>query len=129
MFSKLFQDSIKSFIFILLSLSSIFAKAQNVSLKQDIKIEKLLQEKRKINSSITINDHYKIQIFNGSSEEAKKKLMEFKKDNKGVDATIIFSTPMYKVLVGNYKTRIDAERNLVLFRKKYPTSFLVKPNK
>ena len=100
-----------------------------VTLNQDPKFEQLLNEKRKINSSITINDRYKIQIFNGDSENSKKTLIDFKKDYKTLDATIVFSTPQYKVWVGNFKTRIEAEKNLELLKKKYPNAFLIKPNK
>ena len=106
-----------------------FCQEGNVSITQDPKFEQLLNEKRKINSSITINDRYKIQIFNGDSENSKKTLMDFKKENKDQDATIVFSTPMYKVWVGNYKTRIDAEKKLEFLKKKYPNAFLIKPNK
>jgi hypothetical protein len=100
-----------------------------VAVSQDPKFEQLLNEKRKINSSITINDRYKIQIFNGDSENSKKTLMDFKKENKNMDATIVFSTPAYKVWVGNFKTRIEAEKNLELLKKKFPNAFLIKPNK
>ncbi len=100
-----------------------------VAVSQDPKFEQLLNEKRKINSSITINDRYKIQIFNGDSENSKKTLMDFKKENKNMDATIVFSTPAYKVWVGNFKTRIEAEKNLELLKKKSPNAFLIKPNK
>lgn len=100
-----------------------------VSVSQDPKFEQLLNEKRKINSSITINDRYKIQIFNGDTENSKKILTEFKRDNKNMDATIVFSTPLYKVWVGNFKTRIEAEKNLNDLKKKYPNAFLIKPNK
>jgi len=86
-------------------------------------------EKRKINSSITINDRYKIQIFNGDTENSKKTLLDFKRENKNIDATIVFSTPLYKVWVGNFKTRIEAEKNLNDLKKKYPNAFLIKPNK
>jgi hypothetical protein len=103
--------------------------AQEIIVKQDPKIEQLLAEKRKVNSSITINNPFKIQIFNGSSEESKKILIQFKKDNKEYDATIVFSTPMYKVWVGNFKTRIEAERNLNILKKKYPNAIIIKPNK
>jgi hypothetical protein len=103
--------------------------AQEITVKQDPKIEQLLAEKRKVNSSITINNPFKIQIFNGSSEESKKILIQFKKDNKEYDATIVFSTPMYKVWVGNFKTRIEAERNLNILKKKYPNAIIIKPNK
>jgi hypothetical protein len=103
--------------------------AQEVTLNQDPKFEQLLVEKRKVNSSITINNRYKIQIFNGTSEESKKTLIQFKKDNKNYDATIVFSTPLYKVWIGNFKSRIEAERNLNLLKKNYPNSIIIKPNK
>ena len=103
--------------------------AQEVTVTQDPKLEQLLNEKRKVNASITINNQYKIQVFNSSSEESKKTLIQFKKENKNYDATIVFSTPIYKVWVGNFKTRIEAERNLNILKKKYPNAILIKPNK
>jgi len=36
---------------------------------------------------------------------------------------------LYKVWVGNFKTRIEAEKNLNDLKKKYPNAFLIKPNK
>ena len=117
-----------SFLFLLFSnFNTVFA--QEVTLTQDPKLDQLLAEKRKVNASITINNQYKIQVFNGSSEESKKILIQFKKENKDYDATIVFSTPIYKVWVGNFKTRIEAERNLELLKKKYPNSIIIKPNK
>ena len=53
----------------------------------------------------------------------------FKKENNGLDATIVFSTPSYKVWVGNFRTRMEAERNLIEIKKKYKNVFLIKPNK
>ena len=118
--------SLLTFI-ILNSFSTV--NAQSVTVTQDDNFEQLLNEKRRINSSITINNRYKIQIFNGNSESSKKALIDFKREFKNYDATIIFSTPGYKVIVGNFKTRIEAERNLNLIRKKYPNSILIKPLK
>ena len=105
-------------IFSLFFSVNIFSQESNVTVTQDSKIEQLLNEKRKINASITVNDRYKIQIFTGDSENSKKTLIQFKKENKKMDATIVFSTPNYKVWVGNFKTRIDAERNLSILKKK-----------
>ena len=106
-----------------------YSQEAKVSVSQDPKFEQLLNEKRKINSSITINDRYKIQIFNGDTETSKKTLLDFKRENKNIDATIVFSTPLYKVWVGNYKTRIEAEKNLNDLKQKFPNAFLIKPNK
>lgn len=101
----------------------------SVNLNQDDKFEQLLNEKRKINASITVNDRYKIQIFNGDAESAKTTLFDYKKANKNSDGTIVFVTPIYKIWVGSFKTRIEAEKNLVDLKKKFPLAFLVKPNK
>lgn len=107
----------------------IFSQDKNITVNQDSKFEELLNEKRKINASITISNRYKIQIYNGDSDASKKTLADFKKTNKDLDANIVFNTPIYKVWVGNFKTRIDAERNLILLKKTYPSAFLIKPNR
>jgi uncharacterized protein YlaN (UPF0358 family) len=108
---------------------NINAQDQNLTLNQDPKFEQLLNDKRKINTSLTTNETYKIQIFSGKSEDAKKTLSDFKREYSDIDGTIIFNTPNYKVLVGNFKTRIEAERNLVEIKKKYKSVFLIKPTK
>jgi hypothetical protein len=108
---------------------NINAQDQNLTLNQDPKFEQLLNEKRKINTSISTNDTYRIQIYSGKSDEAKKTLSDFKREYSTVDGTIIFSTPNYKVIVGNFKTRIEAERNLTEIRKKYKSVFLLKPGR
>lgn len=108
---------------------NLYAQENNLTITQDPRFEQLLNEKRKINSSITVNDRYKIQIYSGDSETSKKTLSDFRRDNKAFDGTIVFNTPTYKVWIGNFKSRIEAERNLTDFKKKYPSAFLIKPNK
>ncbi|ESU23173.1 hypothetical protein FEDK69T_13250 [Flavobacterium enshiense DK69] len=123
-------QSILSF-FILSSFSGFKAYSQpsKINIVQDPKFEMLLNEKRKINSSITVNDRYKVQIFYGTNEEAKKNLSQFKKEFRNLDGTIIYSNPSYKVWVGTFKTRIEAEKNYKEILKKYPTALLIRPNK
>ena len=106
-----------------------FAQTEKVTLEQDPKFEQLLNEKIKLNPSLFVNEKYKIQIYNGDSESSKKALNDFKRDFKNFDATIIFNTPSYKVWVGSFKTRIEAEKNLMDIINNYPKAFLIKPNK
>lgn len=117
----------------LISLTFFATKAMaqegNVSVSQDSRFEQLLAEKRKINSSITVNDKYKVQIFYGDNSKARKTLTDFRRDFKDLDGTIIFESPTYKVWVGNFKSRIDAEKRLIDIKKKYPHALLIKPNK
>ncbi|WP_269240581.1 SPOR domain-containing protein [Flavobacterium limnophilum] len=105
------------------------AQDQNITVSQDPKFEQLLNEKRKINTSLTVNDSYKIQIYSGGSENAKKTLNEFRQEFTTIDATIVFNTPNYKVWVGNFKTRIEAERNLTNIKDRYKNVLLIKPSR
>lgn len=113
-----------SFCFI--NKNSIYA--QTTIVEQDEKFEQLLNNKRKINSSISVNDRFKIQIYKGGDEDCKNTFVEFKNNNPSYDVTIVFSTPEYKVWVGNYKSRIEATRNLEILKKTYPKSLLIKPS-
>jgi hypothetical protein len=115
----------------ILILPLTYIEAQNTknTINNDLKFKQLLSEKRKINLSIALNERYKIQIFSGENEKAKKIVVLFKKEFKDIDATIIFNTPNYKVWVGNFKTIMEAERNLAEIKKKYKNVLLIKPNK
>ena len=123
------QRTVFYFLFFCFSTFNISAQNSKNIGNNDPKIEQLLNEKRKINSSIALNDRYKIQIFNGESEKAKKTVLLFKQEFKDIDATIVFNTPNYKVWVGNFKTRMEAERNFAEIKKKYKNTLLIKPNK
>ncbi len=118
-------------LLVLASITGIKSHSQTakINIIQDPKFEMLLNEKRKINSSITVNDRYKVQIFYGTNEEAKKTLSAFKKEYKNLDGTIIYSNPNFKVWVGTFKTRIEAEKQYKEIVKKYPTALLIRPNK
>ena len=88
------QKPIKKWLFLgLFFLNFNILFSQQVTVEQDPKFEQLLAEKRKINAAITLNNRYKIQLFSGASEDAKKMLALFRKDNKHYDATIVFGTP------------------------------------
>src|SRR5690606_17270874 len=113
------------FIIVLIVFSSNNLTAQ-ITLEQDSKFENLLNEKRKVNASITTTDKYKIQIFYGDGNNARKVLNEFKNNFSNIDATIIFSSPNYKVQVGTFRNKIDADRTRLEIINKYPDALVVK---
>lgn len=114
---------------ICITTGTLQAQNQNINIKQDARFEQLLKEKRNINSSISIDDRYKIQVFSGDSEKSKKALYDCKQQFKELDGTIVFNTPNYKVWIGNFRTRIEAERNLAEIKDKYSNAFIIKPQK
>ena len=40
-----------------------------------------------------------------------------------------FETPNYKIWIGKFKTRMEAERALVKIKRKFETAFIFKPKK
>lgn len=115
----------------ILTFSNLDCYAQNQSntVNQSSQFTELLNAKRKINTQITVNDKYKIQVYNGDVENAKKIFSTVRTEFKQHDATVQFSTPTYKVLLGSFKTRIEGERVLTEIRRKYPNALLIKPVK
>jgi hypothetical protein len=120
-----------TFLFTLIlcfSSSRTSAQNQNTTLQQNSKFEQLLNEKRKISALSDVTDKYKIQIFSGDSERAKNTLNKFRQEYAFLDGTIVFFTPNYKVWVGNFTTRIEAERNLIEIRKIFSNVNLIRPS-
>lgn len=123
------QNTLLAIAFLTINSFKLGAQEAKINMDQNPKFEQLLNEKRKINNSIAVNERYKIQVFSGNSEKAKTTLNDCKQNFANLDGTIVFNTPNYKVWVGNFKTRIEAERNLAEIKKVYENAFLIKPKK
>ncbi|WP_159799614.1 SPOR domain-containing protein [Flavobacterium sp. MK4S-17] len=124
------SDYLKYTFFIALAFGSkCIAQQQDVTVVQDDRFTQLLAEKRKLNPSIIVNDRYKIQIFYGDNDKARRTLSEFKRDFRNMEGTIVYENNTYKVWVGSFDTRIEAEKNIADIRKKYPYALMIRPNK
>ncbi len=119
------------FIIILTFIGVNKSNAQNsqFELIQDNNFEKLVKEKISVNNSFSIYKNFSIQLFNGNKIDTENKFHEFKNIFPDFVATIIYAEPKYKLIVGNYRNKIDAERNLSKLRKNYPEAFIVRLTK
>jgi len=109
-------------------LTGFFASAQQgqVNLVQDQKIEALL-ELYKIALSTT--EYYRIQVGFGSHAQAETIRADVAADFPDLDSKIDFDSPTYRVRVGRFKTKMEAERRFNEVRVKYPNAMLLKPKK
>ncbi|WP_413511505.1 SPOR domain-containing protein [Myroides odoratus] len=105
------------------------AQEKNNSIQEPLAIKKLVDAKRSSTASGLNTDKYNIQIFYGKNNDAKEALNRFKRLYPDMEATLIYSNPSYKVLAGNFKTRLDAERQLQLLKKDFDNSLLLRPGK
>ena len=70
---------------------------------------------------------YRIQVMATSSlVTAKEAKAGFLKQFDDYRATIVFEAPNYKLSIGNYTNRFDANRDLQLLLESYPNALIVK---
>ena len=113
--------------FLLLIFSKdLFSQDGKVIINMDTTLVKLIDLKKEVNSEI---ENYKIQIFNGSRDEAENTISEYKIAYNDSSAIIKYEAPNYKIWIGDYYTLIEAEKEILEVRKKYPNAFIFKPTK
>lgn len=118
-------------IFILTVFVQQNAKAQiNVIENSDQKtIDLLLERKMSQNNQFSLYTNYSVQLKNGLKEEVETLYKDFTSQHPEIDATIIYANPKFKLVVGNYKNKIEAEYLLKKIAGKYPDAFVVKLKK
>jgi len=121
-----YQTSIYIVLFSLFSFVGVLAQQGTVEINQDKKIDALLTIKKSVNAS---EANYKIQIYSGNRPGADKAQSEFKSSFVEWSTTIEFETPNYKIWVGNFNTRLEADRALVKIKRKFANAFYFKPKK
>ena len=88
-------------------------------------IDNVISQKLSYNKSLTSVKGFKIQLFFGTEKNSYKIKEEFEKIFPLYKAQIIFSSPQWKVQVGSYRTRLEADRDLVEIKKEYPGAIIV----
>ena len=109
--------------------STSLAQAGHVSLNQDQNIPVLLDLKKEMNKSEHSSEYYKIQIYSGNRSAAQNAKAKFRKSFGEWDSSIEYETPNFKIWIGNFITRLDADRALKKIKKKFSSAFIFKPKK
>ena len=68
---------------------------------------------------------FQVQIYNGNITEANKVMLDAKSKYKQYPVLLTFESPNYKVRLGSFRTRLEAEKKLVEIKKSYPASFVI----
>ena len=103
-----------------------YGQQGKVTIEQDPKINRLLQVYTSANSK---SDFYTIQVGFGSYSEAEKLKQDVETDFPQWRAKIVFDSPTYRVRIGRFKTKLEAERHFQVVREKYQQSLILKSEK
>ena len=113
---------------------SFFIKAQTgddktVVIHQEPSIEKLAKKHIAINKHFSKSDGYRVQIFSisGVNSRDRANLMKAEFLSKYPDAKvyIVYNAPSYKVRLGDFRRKLDAEQFLRTIKANYPFGFVV----
>ena len=115
---------------ILLCLMAVDCFSQNGSLvlDQDVRIERLIQKQKDIHLADNTIDGFRIQIFmesgNEAVEHANVAMEEFKMKYPDMPIYLVFGQPYYRLRVGDYRTRLEAEKAFLVLNKDYKKAFI-----
>ncbi|MFT4942888.1 MAG: hypothetical protein ACI8RH_000625, partial [Flavobacteriales bacterium] len=90
------------------------AQPGSVIVNADSEINELLLLKKSLEKENKIDEGFTIQLFYGEVELANITLKEYKSSYSSWPASIEYETPNYKVWAGNFATRIEADRALIV---------------
>ncbi len=97
-----------------------------INIEQDQKINELISLYK---SSHEDSEYYRIQVGFGSFSKAQNIKSNVEQDFPQLPSKIDFDSPTYRVRLGRFKTKLEAERKFMEVRIKYPDAMLLKPKK
>jgi hypothetical protein len=104
-----------SFLIVLLA-TSYNSFSQNKT-NESAEIKNIVSKKRSFNS--TFGFGYRIQLYNGNEQKARQFMDRFKVEFPGNFSKLVYYAPEWKVQVGNYKTKLEADKDLIKFQEKF----------
>lgn len=124
------QHIFKILVFSFLTVfSSEIVQAQQgtVTIKQDGKIPELLTLKKSMEKDNKLTDAYTIQLYYGEHGTANARARKYRGIYVNWPVSIEYETPNYKVWVGSFSSRLDADRALLEIKKNFPDAFILQP--
>jgi hypothetical protein len=122
MFKKIFL------IFILFVSFTGLSHAQKARLtvNQDERIPELLGLKKSLEKDNKLGGGYTVQLYYGELNKADEIIRKYRNKYPSWPASIEYETPNYKVWVGNFGNRLDADRALYEIKDDFPAAFILK---
>jgi hypothetical protein len=101
-----------------------------IEIIQDSRIDTLLKKQIALNEARQLIDGYRIQIHLASGANSRKSANDAKalfiSKFPETDSYIIHQAPNFKVRVGDFRSKLEANRYLKEIRKDFPSAFIVR---
>ena len=112
-------------LLLFIDFTCVFSQEVNLTIKQDAKIDSLMQEKIKFDRERYKKTYYTLQLYYGNLTLAKEVLEKSKKKFPHIQVELSFETPNYKVQAGRFKEKLRGLKTLDTLKKTFPSAFLL----
>ncbi len=106
-----------------------FSQKATVTINEDGRITQLLELKKILEEENKLTDGYTIQLYYGEKSKANSVISRYRNRYGSWPASIEYETPNYKVWVGNFSSRLDADRAKIEIQKFFPSAFILLPGR
>lgn len=106
-----------------------WAQTGQVNVQQNELIPELVELKSEMTKDGKLGERYAIQLYYGDNKSASDVIKEFRIKYDNWPSLIIYETPNYKVWVGNFRNRLEADRALLKIKPDFPSAFIPKPQR
>ena len=126
---NIFSKKIKLiFLFFLFFSWQSFSQNFTTKINDKVEFKKLLDLSEKANSEYFSSNYFSIQVFSGIYKEADSVLNIIKNNYVNDSIFFFFETPNYKVQVGKFQSKVEAQKKLRSVIKEFKAAFILKPN-
>ena len=111
---------------LIFSISSLsFSQTAELNVKQDPRLDSLLNKKVALDRERYANEYYTLQLYYGNLETATETLENAKEAYPNIPVELSFETPNYKVQAGRFKDKILGLKTLDTVKRDFPSAFLL----
>ncbi len=98
----------------------------SISITQDARVDDLIKKQKEINQQKQTIPGYRVQIYFGTMRQ---KAIEFRSEFNSLHpetaSYLTYKQPNFKVRVGDFRTRLEAQKFLKNIHEQYGSSFIV----
>ena len=115
-------------LFIFLSFSASAQTRGKVEVIKDPRIDTLIAKRADLNKAVGLGQvtGFRVQIFSGSNRrDAYNTQSKFQQDFPDIRSYVIYSDPNFKVRVGDFRTRLEAEKLQDQLKRSFDGTFII----
>lgn len=115
-------------IFTALVMSGWAQSQGSLNLRQDSRIDRLMQKQREVYAANSTMNGFRVQIFmeigNEAVDHANVVKKEFEEQYPELPIYLSYEQPYYRLRVGDFRNRVEAEKYLRILKPQYGVAFV-----